>query len=332
MPTIPRELYVIISRRALLAATPVVVLTTRPASAQAFPVQQIRIVVPYPPGGPTDALARIVATELGAALKHTVIVENKPGASGVIGVKYALQLPADGHTLVLGNNQTHATNALLLKSAGYDPAIDFQPVAGLADLQHVLVVRHSLGVSSVEEFLSVARKTRLNYGSTGVGSGSHLAMELLAARAGVSMQHVAYKGAAQLALDIVTDQLDAALAIVPSVLSQINGGQVRALAVASRRRSPQLPAVRTLAEQGVTEAESDSWLALFTHATVPADIVARLGRIVIEGLGKPAVADALFRQGTAINLRSAPDFSLFHRDEIEKWAKVVKAANVMIEN
>lgn len=324
-----------LTRRALLSAlAPTVAMTMLPARARAttFPSQQLRVVVPYPPGGPTDVLARIIATEIGEALRQTVIVENKPGASGVLGVKHALQLPPDGHTMLIGNNQTHVTNALLLKSSGYDPVADFQPLAGLADLQHVLVARQTLGVSTASEFVSVARKTQLNYGSTGIGSGSHLAMELLAARTGIVLQHVAYKGAPQLALDVVTSQLDVALAIVPSVLAQIRGGQLKALATASHRRSPQLPEVPLLKEQGIDGAESDSWLALFTHAAVPADIAARLAGIVMAGLAKPAVAASIVRQGTSLHVRDPAAFKAFHLAEMEKWSKVVQAANVKIEN
>jgi tripartite-type tricarboxylate transporter receptor subunit TctC len=319
---IPRRAVLLIA--AVIAALPVV------ASAQEFPVKQIRIVVPYPPGGPTDALARIVGQEIAATLGQTVIVENRAGASGAIGTREVAKAEPDGHTLVLGNNQTHATNALLLKDAGYDPIADFVPIAGLADLQHVLVVRKDLGVASVPQLVALARKepAKLNYGSTGLGSGSHLAMELFKTRTGLQMQHVPFKGAAPLALEIVAGRIDLAFATLPSVLGQIEAGEMKAVAIASLGRAPQLPDVPRLSEQGVTNSEADSWLALFAPARTPAPALDKLTRAVLAALAKPDVAGKAVKQGIAINVRPPQAFRGYHADEMRKWSEVIQAAGL----
>ena len=181
-----RKASMTITRRTLLGMAAGAALLPRGAWAQTFPSQTIRLVVPYPPAGPTDALARIIAQELQTANGWTVIVDNKPGASAALGSREVARAEPDGHTIMLGTNQSHATNAILLKDAGYDPLVDFVPIAGLADLQHALVVRKDLPATSVAELIALAKKDpdKLNYGSTGAGSASHLAMELFKAKTG----------------------------------------------------------------------------------------------------------------------------------------------------
>lgn len=320
-----------VSRRAALGAA--ALLLSSGARAQGFPNKMMRIVVPYPSGGPTDALARIVAAEMQAALGQTVIVENKPGASGAIGSRDVARSPADGHTLVLGNNQTHATNAMLLKEPGYDPVKDFVPVAGLADLQHVLVVRKTLGVKTTPEFIALAKKEagKFNYGSTGVGSGSHLTMELFKTRTGIEMTHVPFRGAAPMAMEIVGNRIDVAFATLPSVLGQIEGGEMIALAIASSVRAPQLPDVPLLAEQGVKDSEGDSWLALFAPAATPQAVVDKLTATVLAALAKPDVKANAIKQGIAVNVRDGAAFKPYLAAEIAKWSAVIRAAGVKPE-
>lgn len=319
-----------VSRRTALALGASALVFPSIARAQGFPSRQLRIVVPYPAGGPTDALARIVAAEMQADLGQAVVVENKPGASGAVGSREVAKAEADGHTIVLGNNQTHATNAFLLKEPGYDPIKDFAPVAGLADLQHALVVRKDLGVANVGELVALLKKdpAKYNYGSTGVGSGSHLTMELFKTRTGTSMTHVPFRGAAPLALEIVAGRIDLAFSTLPSVLGQIQGGEMKALAIASNVRAPQVPDVPLLKEQGVKDSEGDSWLALFVPAATPAATVGRLSKSVLSALAKPDVAASAIKQGIAVNVRGAKDFAAYHAEEMVKWADVIKAANV----
>jgi tripartite-type tricarboxylate transporter receptor subunit TctC len=303
------------------------------AQASNWPSKPIKIVVPYPPGGPTDALARIVGNELQSVLGIGVVVENKPGASGAVGTREVARAEPDGHTLVLGNNQTHATNAVLLKDPGYDPIKDFVPVAGLADLQHVLVVRKGLAVATVADLVALTKASpgKLNYGSTGMGSGSHLTMELFKTRTGSDMTHVPFRGAAPMALEIVADRIDASFATLPSVLGQIQSGDIRALAVASTTRAPQLPDVPTLAERGVTGAEGDSWLALFAPAATGTSVIDKLSALVVAILSKSDVAANATKQGIAVNVRSSEAFRAYHVAEVAKWSDVVQTARIKVD-
>ena len=318
------------ARRYLAVLCAAVLLMPSVILAQAFPSKQIRIVVPYPAGGPTDALARIVAQELSKSKGWTIIVENKPGASGAIGSRDVAKADPDGHTIVLGNNQTHATNSFLMKEPGYDPIVDFAPIAGLADLQHALVVRKDLGVSSVAELVALAKKEpgKLNYGSTGNGSGSHLAMELFKTITSTDMRHIPFKGAAPMALEIVAGRIDVAFATLPSVLGQVQGGEMKAIAIASSVRAPQLPAVQLLNEQGVVDGEADSWLALFAPARTPAPIIAIWSKAVIDTLAKPNIAASAIKQGIAVNVRDPDAFKVYLGAELKKWAAVIKQAQV----
>jgi tripartite-type tricarboxylate transporter receptor subunit TctC len=302
------------------------------AGAQSFPSRVIKVVVPYPAGGPTDALARIVAQELSTALGQNAIVENVGGGAGAIGTRQVAKAEPDGHTLVLSTNQTHATNYILLKDPGYE-AKDFAAVAGLADLQHVLVVRNDLPVRSVAELVRQAKANpgKLNYGSTGNGSASHLAMELFKVKTGTDLVHVPFRGAAPMAQELVAGRIDAAFATLPSVLGQIQGGTMRALAVASAIRAPQLPNVPLLRDEGVQGGEADAWIGLWAPAATPPAALSKLTQAVTAALARPEVHEAATKVGIAVNVREPRAFERFVEEEIRKWGEVVKAANVKAE-
>ena len=301
-----------------------------PVLAQDFPSRAIHIVVPYPAGGPTDALARILAAEMQRALGQSVIVENKAGAAGALGTREVARAMPDGHTLVLGTNQTHATNAFLLKDPGYDPLRDFAPVAGIADLQHALVVRKDLAASTVADLIALAKREpgKLNYGSSGVGSASHLTMALFMARTGTAMTHVPFRGAAPLALEIVAGRIDAAFATVPGVLGQIEAGEMRALALASEFKAPQLPALTLLKDAGVADSEGDAWLALFAPAATPGAALARLEGVVVAAMARAQVRDGAVKLGLAVNVRDGRAFTTYLAAEFDKWREVVRVAGV----
>ena len=322
-----------ITRRTALGLAAAALLQPGSALAQAFPSQTIRIVVPYPPAGPTDALARIIAQELQAANGWTVIVDNKPGASGALGTREVAKAEPDGHTIGLGTNQTHATNAILLKDPGYDPLADFVPIAGLADLQHAMVVRKDMAAASVAELIALAKKDpgKLNYGSTGAGSASHLAMELFKAKTGTDMVHVAFRGAAPMATEIVGGRIDVAFSTLPSVLGLIQSGDMRALAIASDNKAPQLPDVPLLKAQGVTGGEADAWLALFAPSKTPAATLAALSKAVLAAIGKPEVAASAVKLGIAVNVRPGAAFRAYQEGELAKWAEVVRVAKVKVD-
>jgi tripartite-type tricarboxylate transporter receptor subunit TctC len=261
-----------------------------------------------------------------AGLGQTIVVENKPGASGAIGVREALRAAPDGTTMLIGNTQTHATNANLLADPGYDPVADFAPVAGIGNLLYAFVVRKDLGVKTVAELVALAKSKpgQLSYGSTGVGSGSHLGMELFKLRTGTDLQHIPFKGAAQLALELAAGRLDVAMSTLSPVLGAIREGQITAIAVPSATRAPQLPALPLLAEVGVADCEADAWLALFVGAKVPAELVGRLSDAAIKALAAPALREAADAQGMALAPRAPADFRAFHAAELAKWTGLIR--------
>ena len=267
------------------------------------------------------------------ALGQTIVIDNKPGASGAIGVRDALRSPADGYTLLVGNAQTHATNQSLVKDLGYDPVADFRPIAGLGNLLYAFVVRKDLGVANVADLITLARSKpgKLNYGSTGVGSGSHLGMELFKARTGTDLVHIPFKGAAQMALEIAAGRLDVAMSTLSPVLGPIRDGQMTAIAVPSATRAPQIPDVPLLREQGVTDCEADAWLAVFAAVKVPGEIAARLTAAALAALKTAALVEAAAKQGFALSPRAPEAFATFHAAEIKKWTEVIRIAKVEAE-
>jgi tripartite-type tricarboxylate transporter receptor subunit TctC len=307
-----------------------------PAAAQSTwaPSRAVSIVVPYPPGGPTDILARTLAQEIGRSLAAAVTVENVPGGAGAIGTRRVAQSAPDGHTLVFGTNQTHATNiSLLPQGGGYDPVKDFVPVAGLADLQHLVVVGPEVPVRSASELVALARKDpgKLTAGSTGPGSASHLALELFKARTGTDIAHVAYKGSAPLLTDLLGGHVNLSFATTPTVLQQIVAGKLRAIAVASPNRSPYLPELPTLAEAGIPGVEADAWLALFAPAATPAPALARLREATLDAMKQEAVLATLRKSGMTPNVRAGDAFAGFVKEDVSRWAEVVRVANVKAE-
>jgi tripartite-type tricarboxylate transporter receptor subunit TctC len=320
------------SRRATIAAFASLVVS-RIAAAQTFPHRTITIIVPYPPGGPVDTVARLLAAAMASDLGQAVVVDNRGGGSGAIGTLAAMRAEPDGHTLVLGTNQTHATNQSLIKSATYDATKDFAAVAGIADIPHVLVVRRELPAADVRALVALAKSKpgELNYGSTGNGSASHLAAELFKTRAAVDLLHVPFRGAAPMTTELLAGRVDISFATLPSVISYIDAGVLRALAVASRRRAPRLPNVPTLAEAGVAGVEADAWFAMFAPARSPAATIERLHRAVVAGLSGEAAKSAIASQGMTLALRPPAEVAAWLPGEVAKWAAVIKAANVSVD-
>jgi tripartite-type tricarboxylate transporter receptor subunit TctC len=299
--------------------------------AQGFPVRTVTIVVPYPAGGPVDAVARLIAH--GANLGQSIAVDNRSGGAGVIGSVAVARAEPDGHTLVLGTNQTHATNQSLLKNCPYDAVKDFAPVAGLATIPHVLVARKSLRADGVADLVAAAKKMPDNfyYGSTGVGSASHLAAELFKARTGVDIRHVPFRGAAPLVTEMLADRIDLSFATLPSVIAQIEAGELKALAVASARRAERLPQVATLTELGIAGVEADAWFALFAPARTPVSALERLHNAVAAALATDAARSVFAAQGMTLALRSPAEAAAWLPGEVQKWAAVIKMAGVVVE-
>ena len=314
----------------LLAAT---ALAPRLACAQAFPSRTITIIVPYPAGGPTDVLARLVSQYASGDLGQSIVVDNRPGGAGVTGSVAAMRAEPDGHTLVLGTNQTHATNQSLLKNHPFDAAKDFVGVAELAEVPHILVVRKDLSAANAADLVKLAKEKEggLTCGSTGVGSASHLAMELFRTRTGAPMIHVPFRGSAPLSTELVAGRIDLSFATLPTVASFLDAGEIKALAVASSKRTPRLPVVSTLKEQGVEGVEADAWFALFAPAKTPPAVLDRLYQAVVRAMNVEAAKSVLAAQGMTVALKSPAELAEMIPAEITKWAAVIKAANVSID-
>lgn len=304
------------------------------ADAQGFPSRSITIIVPYPPGGPVDALARLIAQESAGDLNQPIVVENRPGGSGVIGTQAVARAEPDGHMLVLGTNQTHATNQSLIKNCPYDAVKDFVPVAGIAAMPHVLVVRNSLALTSVGDVVAMAKAKpgSLTFGSTGNGSGAHLAGELFKTKAGIDLLHVPFKGLSPMLTELLADRIDMSIAPLPGLIGQqIESGTIRALGLARAERVPQLAAVPTFAESGVPGVEADAWSALFAPARTPAPIIERLYLAIATALSKDAVRAVMAKQGIPAALKSPAEVAAMLPAEVQKWAAVIKASNLVMD-
>jgi tripartite-type tricarboxylate transporter receptor subunit TctC len=297
------------------------------------PNQPVKLVVAYPAGGPTDAIARIVAADITGPLGQNVIVDNVSGASGAIGTRQVAKAKPDGLTITFGNNQTHGNNMFMLKDPGYDAVKDFAPLAGAGAFEHVFVVRNGLPVRTIQDVIRLAKEKpgQLTFGSTGIGSGSHLAVELFMARTGIKMTHVPYRGAPPLVQDIVGDRIDLSDSTLPSVLSQIQAGKMRAVAISSEKRNPHLPDVPTLDEQGVHGANASSWAAFFAPAAIPLPILDRLSHDIMASLQKPEVVQRIDQLGFTVVARDPASFRPYWEQEVETWIKIAKDAGVQAE-
>lgn len=300
------------------------------ARAQSYPSKPITLVVPYPAGGPTDAIARFVAQDLATSIGQNVLVDNRAGASGAVGTRAVAHAEPDGHTFIFGNNQTHGNNMFLLKDPGYDAVKDFAPVCGVGAFEHAFVVRKDLPAKNIAELVALAKADpgKLNYGSTGVGSGSHLAMELFMQRTGIKMTHVPFRGAAPLVQELVAGRIDIANSTLPSVLEQINAGSMRALALASPERNPRAKDIPTLREQGISNADADSWAAFFAPAAVPAPVLEKLSKAVMASIAKPAITESILKLGFTLKVRDPAAFKPYHLQEIATWKQIITDAGV----
>ena len=302
------------------------------ALAQAFPDKPLRLVVPFPPGGPTDIVARPLAQLLGEALKQAVIVENRGGAGGSIGADVVAKSPPDGYTLLMGTVGTNAINGALYRKLPHDPVRDFTPIALVASSPVALVVNPASGIDSVAQLAARARANpdKVTFGSAGNGTPGHLTGEMFATAAGVKLQHIPYKGSAPAITDLLGNQIPAMFDPLQSVIQHVRAGKLRALAVSSKARSPALPEVPTFEEAGLKNFESTAWWAVFAPANLPADIAAKL-RGEIERIAR---ADAFKDKLGNLGVQSpAEPVSLadFQRQEVAKWGKAVRESGATNE-
>jgi tripartite-type tricarboxylate transporter receptor subunit TctC len=322
-----------LTRRAALAGLAATALPSS-ASAQDFPSRPVTIIVPYTPAGPVDTTARLVGQEMAADLGQPVVIENRPGGSGIIGTNAVARATPDGYTLVFGTNQTHVTNQSLVKNCPYDAVRDFAPVGNIIVTPHVLVVRKDLAVTGVAELVALAKSKPggLTFGTIGPGSSSHLATELFKIKAGIDVVHVPFKGLAPLATELLAGRIDLSIAPMPGLVQkQIEDNKVRALALASAKRTDFLPSLPTFTEAGVPGVEADALGALFAPAKTPRPVIDRLYRALMIAAGKDSVRTAMHRQGIPIVLISPEEMSEILPREVAKWANVIKVANIPME-
>lgn len=303
------------------------------ATAPAYPIKPVRLIVPMAAGGNGDIIARLMGQDLTVALGQPVLIENKPGAGGNIGADAVAKSPADGYTLVLGAVGTHAINASLYKKMPYDIQRDFVPVTMMAAVPNVLVVHPSLPVHSVQELIAYGRKNpgRLNFASSGAGSSIHLSGEMFKSMTGVDMAHVAYKGSAPALTDLVGGQVQLMFDNLPTSLTHIQAGRLRALAVTSLERSPSLPAVPTLAESGLPGFEAGSWFGILAPAGTPRDVVATLDRDIQKSLATPEMKKKLIDRGFQPIVKGPEPFAKYIGQEIKKWDRIVKQSGATAE-
>jgi tripartite-type tricarboxylate transporter receptor subunit TctC len=296
-----------------------------PAFAQPFPSRPIRLVVPFPPGGPTDIVARPLAQMLGESLKQSVIVDNRGGAGGLIGADLVAKSPPDGYTLLMGTVGTNAINGALYRKLPYDPVRDFTPITLVASAPIAVVVNPRAGIASVKDLIAQAKSNpgKMSFGSAGNGTPGHLTGEMFATAAGVSLQHVPYKGSAPAITDLLGNQIPMMFDPLQSVIQHVRSGKLRALAISGRNRSPALPDVPTLGEAGVKDFESTAWWAVFGPANMPAEI-ARTLRNEIERIVR---SDAFEQKLGNLGVQpSTEPLSLaeFQKTEVARWAKAVR--------
>lgn len=321
-----------LSRRRTLGAAAVLALAPGLARAQAYPSKPVRLIVPYSAGGGADTTARLIAPRLQEALGQTVVVENKPGAGGMIGDEIVAKAAPDGHTLLIGAF-AHAVNPSLFPKMPFRTPEDFAPVSLLVTVPELMVITPSHPAKTVAELVALAKAQpgKLSYASSGNGSAQHLAAELFKMRTGTDIQHVPYKGGALAVADVAAGHVPFYFGNMSAALPQARGGRVRPLAVTSPARSPAAPDVPTLTEAGVPDCEISEWNALIAPAGTPPAVIARL-HTEIAKIMRAEDMKAKFADLGADAIGSTPDeLAAFLRSEMKKWAEVVKAANIKVE-
>ena len=300
------------------------------AFAQAWPARPIKLIVPYPPGGSADILARAIGQKLADGIGQSVVIDNRPGAGTAIGAEAAARSAPDGYTIMLGTVSSHAINPALNPGLKYDPVKDFAPVSLVASIPFALLVHPSLPARSVQELIALA-KTKpgsLNFSSAGTGTSNHLAGELFKSMTGTYMVHIPYKGSAPALADLLSGQVNLMFDLVLTAQPHVKSGAARALAVTGLERSTALPGVPTAAESGVPGYEVSAWFGFFAPAGTPAAIVTALNAQTVKAMRLPDLRERLASQG-ADALTSTPEqFAAYVKDELNKWTRVVKASGM----
>lgn len=303
------------------------------ALAQAYPTKPVTIIVPFAAGGTTDILARIIGQALTAELGQSVVVDNRAGAGGNIGGQAAAKAAPDGHTLFMGTVGTHAINASLYKKMPFDPVKDFAPLTRVANVPNLLVANPQQPFKTVPEMIAYAKANpgKINFGSPGNGASPHLSGELFNAMAKVELTHIPYKGSAPAVTDLLGNQIAIMFDNLPSVIPHVRSGKLRAIAITTAKRSPELPDVPTIAEAGVPGYEAMSWFGLLAPAATPAPVLAKLSGALAKVLANPEVKKKIVDQGGEPVNETPAQFAAFIQSESVKWGKVVKSSGASLD-
>ena len=305
---------------------------TAPANAQSYPNKPVRVVVPYPPGGPTDIVARVLFQQVSEATGQQFLVDNRAGAGGNIGAEIVAKSPADGYTLLIGTT-AHAINMSLFKNLSYDVQKDFAPVSLLTQGPLVLVAHPQFPANSIKEVIELAKSKSggLNFASSGNGQSTHLSAELFNAMAGIKMSHVPYKGSAPALTDVMSGQVDVMFDTTLSAMPFVKAGKLKALGLTSPVRSPAAPDVPTIAESGLPGYEVFAWNGVFVPAGTPKAIIQQLNDQIRKAMLLPQVKDKFSAQGFAASWNSPENFGVFVKNEVDKWSRTVKASGATLD-
>jgi len=307
-------------------------ISAAPLAQAEYPEKPLRLVVPFPPGGSTEPLARILSQKLSEVFGHQLIVDNRPGAGSTIGAEIVAKSPPDGYTLFLGSI-SNAISAALYPKLNFDIVRDFAPITLLATTPGVLVVHPALPVKTVKELLALAKAKpeQLAYSSAGNGTPPHLSAELLSSMTGIKLIHVPYKGGGPSIIALLSGEAQLSIASLPSAIGHMRSGKLRALGVTTPQRTPSLPELPTISEAGVPGYAAETWLGLATAARTPREIVGKLHAATVKAMTLPDVKERLDTLGYIVRVGSPEEYSSFVQNEVDKWRRVVKAANVRVD-
>ena len=315
------------------AAAAMMVLVAGNALAQAWPSKPIRVMVPFPPGGSTDIVARIVGQKLGERLGQSIVIENRGGAGGTLGTAQVAKAAPDGYTLTVASTSTHVVAPSVYQKLDYDPVKDFAPISLMAVSPYLLVVHPAVPAKSVKELVELARKQpgKMNYASAGVGSTTHLAMEMLKSASNTYMLHIPYSGNGPAGTAVISGQVEILFGSMPAVLPHAKGGRVRALAVGTLARSPSMPEIPTIAESGYPGFDASLWLGIMAPAGTPQPVIDRLHKEIVAVVSAADTREALSKAGAEPVTSSPAELAAMVRDGVPKYAKIVKMAGVKPE-
>ncbi len=316
-----------------LALTASLIGVSQPGWAQNFPRKEVRFIVPYPPGGITDILARKLGEKLALAWSQTVLIDNRPGANGNMAAQMAARAEPDGHTIYMGFLGTHAANASLYADLGYDPVRDFTPVSLVANAPMMLTIHPSVPATTTQEFIAYARANpgKLNFGSSGTAGASHLALELFKSLAKVNIVHVPYKGTAPLTVDLLAGRIQGYFDVPITAAVNVESGRIRALAVADNRRSARLPNVPTAVESGLPDFLFTTWLGVLAPAKLPSPILTKMNHDIVTIVRSADFVSWCAEKGLATLPSTPEEFAKFIVSETDKFARVIREAKITLE-